>query len=62
MKLDDIKVLQKAYMDLDLAKTIANSIKTDFKHRSTLLKKKHPTNMEKIKQVQLLVNNIASKL
>ncbi|KAK4516525.1 meiotic recombination [Mucor velutinosus] len=52
-KNDDIKVLQKAYMDLDLAKTIATSIKTDFKHRSTLMKKKHTSvsSMDKIKQL-----------
>ncbi|KAL9546396.1 hypothetical protein PS6_007684 [Mucor atramentarius] len=40
-------------MDLDLAKTIATSIKTDFKHRSTLIKKKHSSasSMDKIKQL-----------
>ncbi|KAI8640813.1 hypothetical protein BD408DRAFT_483837 [Parasitella parasitica] len=50
-KNDDIKVLHKAYMDLDLAKSIAISIKTDFKHRSTLLKKRLPSSIDKIKQL-----------
>ncbi|KAG2195951.1 hypothetical protein INT47_007087 [Mucor saturninus] len=38
---DDLVVLQKAFLDLDLAKNIATTIKSDLKHRSTLIKSKN---------------------
>ncbi|KAI8984014.1 hypothetical protein BDF20DRAFT_857563 [Mycotypha africana] len=49
-KKDDIKVLQKAYVDLDLAKNIATSIRNNYRYRTTLLKKRHPP-VERIKQM-----------
>lgn len=37
-KKDEFEVLQMAYIDLDLAKSIASTIKSDLKQRSTLIK------------------------
>ncbi|GAA5808248.1 hypothetical protein MFLAVUS_001636 [Mucor flavus] len=55
---DDLNVLQKAYIDLDLAKNIASTIKSDLKQRSTLIKNKNAP-LDQIKQIG---NGIRSKL
>ncbi|RCH93485.1 hypothetical protein CU098_007485 [Rhizopus stolonifer] len=47
---DDIGVLQKAYKNLDLASTVATSIKTSFNHRQQLLKRRNPP-LDRIKQI-----------
>ncbi|RCH86165.1 signal transducing kinase of the PAK [Rhizopus azygosporus] len=39
--LDDTQVLQKALIDLEIAKTISTCIKNDYKRRSALMKNKH---------------------
>ncbi|KAI8077416.1 hypothetical protein BDF21DRAFT_494325 [Thamnidium elegans] len=55
---DDLNVLQKAYIDLDLAKNIASTIKSDLKQRSTLIKNKNAP-LDQIKQIG---NSIRSNL
>ncbi|GAA5804486.1 hypothetical protein HPULCUR_009981 [Helicostylum pulchrum] len=55
---DDLNVLQKAYTDLDLAKNIASTIKSDLKQRSTLIKNKNAP-LDQIKQIG---NDIRSNL
>jgi hypothetical protein len=45
---DDIKVLQKAFVDLDLAKAVAINVQNQFKYRTKLLKHK---SVDKAKQV-----------
>jgi outer membrane protein assembly factor BamD (BamD/ComL family) len=47
---DELEVLQKAYIDLGLARTIASTIKSDLKHRSTLINKNNAS-IDEIKQV-----------
>ncbi|KAI9246423.1 hypothetical protein EDC94DRAFT_529642 [Helicostylum pulchrum] len=55
---DDLNVLQKAYTELDLAKNIASTIKSDLKQRSTLIKNKNAP-LDQIKQIG---NDIRSNL
>lgn len=51
--LDDTQVLQKALIDLEIAKTISTCIKNDYKRRSALMKNKHAE--ENIMQVRRLL-------
>ncbi|KAG0166905.1 hypothetical protein DFQ28_006807 [Apophysomyces sp. BC1034] len=45
----DVQTLQKAYVDLDLAKTIALSAKSNFKRRTILLRSRGRSSMEQVK-------------
>ncbi|KAF7724877.1 hypothetical protein EC973_000590 [Apophysomyces ossiformis] len=45
----DVETLQKAYVDLDLAKTIALSAKSNFKRRTILLRSRARSNIEQVK-------------
>ncbi|CAO3693300.1 unnamed protein product [Rhizopus stolonifer] len=54
---DDSVVLQKAVIDLDIAKTISLCIKSDYKQRSTLMKNKNAQD-----QIQQLGDKIREEL
>ncbi|OBZ86545.1 hypothetical protein A0J61_05402 [Choanephora cucurbitarum] len=47
----DVDVLQKTFQNLELATTIATSIKTNLKHRQQWIKKKSPS-QDRIKQIE----------
>ena len=50
--IDDFEVLQKAYVDLDIAKTISLSAKSNMKRRNLLMRSaRRRNNMEEIQMV-----------
>lgn len=52
LALDDYEVLQKAYVDLDIAKTISLSAKSNMKRRNILMRSaRRRNNLDEIKTV-----------
>lgn len=50
--IDDFEVLQKAYVDLDIAKTISLSAKSNMKRRNILMRsQRRRNNMDEIQQL-----------
>lgn len=59
LSIDDFEVLQKAYVDLDIAKTISLSAKSNMKRRNILLRSARRRNkLDEIQAVKHVIYNI----
>lgn len=56
--IDDFEVLQKAYVDLDIAKTISLSAKSNMKRRNILIRSARRRNNQEEIQAVIFINDL----